>query len=164
MDEPDDALRLAREIADAYGPRSQQPDGPDQAGKKRRRPTRTVRPQREDATSVGDVLGELVQEQGWADQLAATRVFTDWADIVGPEVSQHCKVVEYSDSIVHIAAESTAWKKQLEWLAPRIVAKLNEQLGDGKVLRIEVSGPQAPSWVRGKRSVRGGRGPRDTYG
>ncbi|MPZ04787.1 DUF721 domain-containing protein, partial [Micrococcus luteus] len=26
------------------------------------------------------------------------------------------------------------------------------------------AGPQAPSWRRGPRTVRGGRGPRDTYG
>jgi predicted nucleic acid-binding Zn ribbon protein len=25
-------------------------------------------------------------------------------------------------------------------------------------------GPNAPSWKRGVRSIRGGRGPRDTYG
>jgi predicted nucleic acid-binding Zn ribbon protein len=49
-------------------------------------------------------------------------------------------------------------------LAPRIVAKLNEALGDGTVTRIEVRGPQAPSWKNGPRSIRGARGPRDTYG
>jgi predicted nucleic acid-binding Zn ribbon protein len=27
-----------------------------------------------------------------------------------------------------------------------------------------VIGPQAPSWKRGIRSIRGARGPRDTYG
>ncbi|EBV8528738.1 DUF721 domain-containing protein, partial [Streptococcus agalactiae] len=39
-----------------------------------------------------------------------------------------------------------------------------EALGPGVVTRIEVAGPQAPSWRKGPRTVRGGRGPRDTYG
>jgi predicted nucleic acid-binding Zn ribbon protein len=49
-------------------------------------------------------------------------------------------------------------------MAPQLVAMLNEQLGDGTVTRIAVLGPDAPSWKKGRRSVRDGRGPRDTYG
>jgi predicted nucleic acid-binding Zn ribbon protein len=49
-------------------------------------------------------------------------------------------------------------------LAAAVVRRLNAELGDGAVVRIQVLGPQAPSWRRGSRSVRDGRGPRDTYG
>jgi predicted nucleic acid-binding Zn ribbon protein len=49
-------------------------------------------------------------------------------------------------------------------LAPALVRRLNEELGDGTVLRVQVLAPNAPSWRKGRRSVRGGRGPRDTYG
>jgi predicted nucleic acid-binding Zn ribbon protein len=41
---------------------------------------------------------------------------------------------------------------------------LNEALGDGTITRIKVLGPDAPSWKKGRRSVRDGLGPRDTYG
>lgn len=112
---------------------------------------------------MGDVLGEMVQHQGWEDRLAASRVFSDWAAIVGPEVAQHCQVDHFSDGVVHLVTDSTAWAKELKLLAPRLVAKLNHELGDGQVLRIDVRGPQAPSWKKGRRSVKG-RGPRDTYG
>ncbi len=160
-DDPDeDVLRLAREIADAYR------NGATPATSKRRpvrkRPT-ARRAGREDAVALGDVLGELVANQGWNDRLAASRVFTDWATIVGPEVAQHCHVQEFADGIVHLRTDSTAWAKEIKLLAPRLVAKLNEELGDGQVLRIDVKGPQAPSWKKGPRSIKG-RGPRDTYG
>ncbi|HEX5908206.1 MAG TPA: DUF721 domain-containing protein, partial [Propionibacteriaceae bacterium] len=49
-------------------------------------------------------------------------------------------------------------------LAPQLVAMLNDQLGDCTVSRIKVLGPDAPSWKKGRRAVRDGRGPRDTYG
>lgn len=158
-DEADDVLRLAREIADAYR------TGTPAASAKRpvRRRNRPARPEREDAIAVGDVLGDLVNEQGWNDRLAASRVFTDWAAIVGPEVAQHCRVEHFTDGVVHLSASSTAWAKELTLLAPRLVAKLNDELGQGQVLRIDVRGPAAPSWTRGRRSVKG-RGPRDTYG
>jgi len=160
-DESDDVLRLAREIADAYRTGTPAQSRPRKPFRRRGGPGR--RPGREDAIALGDVLGEMVQSQGWEERLAATRVFTDWAAIVGPEVAQHCKVHEFADGVVHIQADSTAWAKELKLLAPRLVAKLNHELGDGQVLRIDVRGPQAPSWKKGPRSVKG-RGPRDTYG
>ena len=70
----------------------------------------------------------------------------------------------YADTVLTVRADSTAWATQLRYLAPQLVAMLNEQLGDGTITRIKVLGPDAPSWKKGRRSVRDGRGPRDTYG
>jgi len=155
----DDVIRRAQEIADAYR-RGGSPARRRSTGRKRRQ---SSRPGREDPVPLADFVGELVNEQGWTDQLAATRVFTDWASIVGSEVAQHCEVTDYSDGIVRVQASSTAWAKELTLLAPRLVAKLNELLGDGSVLRLDIRGPQAPSWSKGRRSFKA-RGPRDTYG
>lgn len=155
----EEVVRRAREIADSYR-RSGAPAPKRPTGRRRRKPTR---PRREDASPLADFVSELVDEQGWTDQLAATRVFTDWAAVVGPEVAQHCEVTDFSDGIVRVQATSTSWAKELTLLAPRIVGRLNELLGDGSVLRLDIRGPQAPSWVRGRRSFKG-RGPRDTYG
>ena len=63
-----------------------------------------------------------------------------------------------------VRTDSTAWATQMKLLAPTVVRRLNEELGDGTVTVIEVLGPHGPSWKRGLRSVRDGRGPRDTYG
>lgn len=155
----DDALRLAREIADAYRAGTPAPA----ARRRRRRPAKPTRPDRDDALAVGDVLGDLVSDQGWNDRLSAARVFGDWAGIVGPEVAQHCEVDHFTDGVLHLRATSTAWAKELRLLAPRLVARLNAELGQGQVIRIDVRGPEAPSWRKGPRSVKG-RGPRDTYG
>ena len=70
----------------------------------------------------------------------------------------------FDDGIVSIVADSTAWAKELKLLAARVVHRLNDELGHGTVLRIEVRGPQAPSWKKGPRTIRDARGPRDTYG
>lgn len=157
-----DPLALARQIADSYrgggnllGPR-RGPVGPRKVSPRRL--------SREDPTTLGNVLGDMVRDRGWDERLAAQRVFTDWGQLVGTEVAQHSTVEGYEDGIVRVRTSSTAWAKQLQMLAPTLVAKLNEQLGHGAVIRVEIRGPQAPSWSHGRRSVRGGRGPRDTYG
>ena len=45
-----------------------------------------------------------------------------------------------------------------------LLARIVAELGPDVVTRIVVTGPVAPSWKHGPRSVRGARGPRDTYG
>mgnify|MGYP001544453516 FL=1 len=158
---PTDALGLARDIANSYRGKAA-PVNP--AAKRKVHPTKPARPNRDDPTSLAELLGEVVRDQGWEERLAAQRVFTDWPVIVGAEVAQHSQVIAFDDGEVEVRTDSTAWATQLRLLAPRIVAKLNAEFGDGSVLRIVVRGPQAPSWKKGLRSVRGARGPRDTYG
>lgn len=155
-----DPLDLARHITDRYRKGATPGATPP---RRRRRPATQQRASRDEPISVSEALGELIREQGWGHQLDAQRVFTDWAGIVGPEVAQHSEVVGFADSVVQVRTSSTAWAKELRLLAPRIVAKLNDALGDGTVLRIEVRGPEAPTWKSGPWSAKG-RGPRDTYG
>jgi hypothetical protein len=49
------------------------------------------------------------------------------------------------------------------YMAPQLVAMLNEHWATERDPD-PVLGPDAPSWKKGRRSVRDGRGPRDTYG
>ena len=157
-----DPLGLARDVADSYRGAGRPLDPRRSTSRPRQASPR--RAKREDPTDISSVLGRLQKDRGWDDRLAAQRVFTDWASIVGPEVASHSKVVGFDDAIVHVETDSTAWATQLKLLAPRIVAKLNQELGQGSVLRIDIRGPQAPSWIKGKRTIRNARGPRDTYG
>ncbi len=90
-------------------------------------------------------------------------LLSKWPILVGPANAQHSQPESYIDTVLTVRAESTAWATSLRSMAPQLVAKLNAQLGDGTVTRIQVLGPDAPSWKHGRRSVRG-RGPRDTYG
>jgi predicted nucleic acid-binding Zn ribbon protein len=153
----DDPLALAREIADSY-----RGNGAPAPQKRRRKPS-PRRSSREDPVPIADVLGDLVRERGWDERLTTQRVFSDWSGIVGPEIAEHSVAESIVDGVVSIRATSTAWAKQLQLLAPTIVKRLNEELGQGAVLRVDVRGPQGPSWKPGRRVVRG-RGPRDTYG
>ena len=93
-----------------------------------------------------------------------------WGSIVGPEVAQHVSPVSFEQGDdgtagrLVVQADSTAWATQMRLLAATVVKRLNQELGDGTVKVIDVQGPSGPSWKKGRRSVRGGRGPRDTYG
>ena len=109
-------------------------------------------------------LDQLLADRGWDRQVADHAVYAKWAHIVGNEVAAHCAPEQFADTVLTIRTDSTAWATQLRLLAPNVVARLNEVLGDGSVTRVDVVGPNAPTWRHGRRSVRGSRGPGDTYG
>ena len=159
-DDDPDTLGLARDIADSY--RGGTASGPPR--RRRPPPASPRRAKRDEPSRLADVLGEMTRDRGWDERIQAQRVFTDWAGIVGAEIAAHSIVEGFEDGIVSIRTDSTAWAKELKLLAARVVQRLNEEIGHGTVLRIEVRGPQAPSWKKGQRTIRNARGPRDTYG
>lgn len=121
-------------------------------------------PDERDPQLLDSTLGRLVADHGWALDLRVHGLFARWAELVGEEVGAHCTPESFADGRLVVRTDSTAWATQLRLLAPRIVERLNLELGPGSVSVIDVQGPHLPSWKKGPRSVRDGRGPRDTYG
>ena len=121
-------------------------------------------PDARDPTPLSTAVDKLVVDSGWGTDVAVHGVFGRWSSIVGADVAAHCTPESFQDGHVTVRTDSTAWATQLRLLAPTVVRRLNEDLGHGTVQRIDVVGPDQPSWRRGRRAVRGGRGPRDTYG
>jgi predicted nucleic acid-binding Zn ribbon protein len=167
---PEDAhdesgLDLARSIA-----RSMARPGGARRTSARRRPRRVdpqasgAHPDERDPQLLDSTIGRLIADQGWGTDVRVHAVFSRWDSLVGREVAQHCTPEAFDDGRLVVRTDSTAWATQMRLLAPTVVRRLNEELGDGTVTVIDVQGPRGPSWKRGRRSVRDGRGPRDTYG
>jgi predicted nucleic acid-binding Zn ribbon protein len=116
-----------------------------------------------DPQVLGTALDRLVGERGWGEELAVHAAIARWDLVVGPDLAAHVRPQHYADGVLSVRADSTAWATQVRLLAPVLVRRLNEEIGDGTVTRVDVAGPHAPSWRKGPRVVRG-RGPRDTYG
>lgn len=158
-------LDLARSIADSVGAR------PRRRTKKRyQRPERVdpvrsgARPDERDPKTLGTALENLVDSKGWSTDLSIRALLARWPALVGPTNAAHSWPESYAETVLTVRTESTVWATSLRTMAPQLVAKLNEALGDGTVTRVSVLGPQGPSWKKGRLSVRDGRGPRDTYG
>jgi predicted nucleic acid-binding Zn ribbon protein len=109
------------------------------------------------------VVRAVVDERGWDTDLQVGAVSGRWAELVGPEIAEHCRPERLTGGELVLVAESTAWATQLRLLGPRLAATLCDRLGAGVVERVVVHGPAGPSWRKGPWRVTG-RGPRDTYG
>jgi predicted nucleic acid-binding Zn ribbon protein len=162
----DDGLDLARQLTRATAKSS--------PAARRRRKKRDDRPRDgrvsgahpddRDPQLLGAQVDRLVADHGWELELRVRGVFARWPELVGAEVGAHCTPESFADGRLVVRTDSTAWATQLTLLAPALVRRLNEELGDGTVTLIEVVGPHLPSWSKGRRRTRDSRGPRDTYG
>lgn len=121
------------------------------------------RGKRDDPFLLSNALSGLLDEAGWQQRIAMGSVFGRWADIVGAELAAHTKPDSFADGELAVIADSTAWATQVRLLAPMLVRRLNEEVGNGSVRRVKVRGPQPPR-RRGGLRVPGSRGPGDTYG
>lgn len=166
MSDDRDPLELARSIARGLA-------GKTPARRRKAKPDRRsggddpqfsgARDDPRDPQSLDKAIADLISEGGWSDELRVHGVFARWGAIVGAEVAAHATPVSLSDGRLEVRTDTTPWATELRLLAPALLKRLNDVLGDGSVLVIDVKGPNAPSWKKGRFSVKG-RGPRDTYG
>lgn len=164
-------LDLAAQVAEGTRSILPAPRGVGQRPRRRRRrqwvdgTTRSGSgPDARDPQTVQHLLDRLIDERGWTREINLRHLLDRWDALVGQATAEHSHPEGYKDTVLTVRCDSTAWATQLRMLAPSLVAKLNERLGQGTVTRINILGPSAPSWRHGPRTVRDGRGPRDTYG
>jgi predicted nucleic acid-binding Zn ribbon protein len=140
--------------------------GGDQRADRADRADRTRRPRRarrDDPQPLHAAIEGLIDDQGWQTASAVGSVFGRWDQIVGADLAAHTLPDGLTEGELVVVADSTAWATQVRLLAATLIRRLNAELGDGTVTRVKVRGPEQPRRA-GEWRVRGGRGPRDTYG
>jgi predicted nucleic acid-binding Zn ribbon protein len=116
-----------------------------------------------DPSGLGDVLESVTHTLGWTSPLARGELITAWPELVGVDIAAHSEPAGIDDGVLTVQCDSTAWATQLRIMRADILTTILRRYPDAQVSSIRFSGPGAPSWKRGPRSVPG-RGPRDTYG
>ncbi|MGH3320140.1 MAG: DUF721 domain-containing protein [Streptosporangiaceae bacterium] len=147
-----EALREAKTDARRRGVRR----GGDRSATRRTR----ARARTDDPLPLGAVIDELLDVRGWRGPTAVAGVFSRWSEVVGPEVAAHTVPETYDEGELVVVADSPAWATQVRLLAPTLVRRLCEELGDGAVRRVRVRGPGGPrrragEWGRADRRSRG---------
>ena len=144
---------VARELFRSYRSKTRKSEGVDEERKRRDEPGK-----------LSEVLDELITKRDWKKGIAEGTLFSNWRKIVGDEVANHCEPITLLEGRLTIRAETTAWATQLRLIQDEILKTLQTHSEGVLVEELAVIGPSAPSWKRGLRSIRGAKGPRDTYG
>ncbi len=117
-----------------------------------------------DPQLISDVLKNLIQDREWQSGIAEGNLFANWDNIVGAEIAEHTEPIAILEGVLTIRTSSTAWATQLNLISNDVLASLQASAPGVLVEKLSIIGPQGPSWKRGIRTIRGARGPRDTFG
>lgn len=117
-----------------------------------------------DPQKLDELLNHLISERNWDAGIAEGTLFSMWEGVVGSEISIHTTPISLLDGVLTIKASSTAWATQLRIIQGELLNTIQRSAPGALVEAIAVLGPQGPSWKKGVRTIRGARGPRDTYG
>ena len=117
-----------------------------------------------DPQLISDVLKNLIQDREWQSGIAEGNLFANWENIVGADIAEHTEPIAILEGVLTIRTSSTAWATQLNLISNDVLASLQASAPGALVEKLSIIGPQGPSWKRGIRTIRGARGPRDTFG
>ncbi len=89
---------------------------------------------------ISQVLGEFQAEIAPETPLAAIQMA--WDEAVGERIAAVTDVVDEREGVVTVECSSAVWAQELELMAPRILTRLSEVLGDlgPEKLRFRASG------------------------
>jgi predicted nucleic acid-binding Zn ribbon protein len=113
---------------------------------------------------INNILNELIESRDWRKGIAEGNLFSDWREIVGEEIADHSTPITLYEGKLTIQTSSTAWSTQLRLMNDELLRKIRQSAPGAVVDNLIIIGPHAPSWKRGLRTIRGAKGPRDTFG
>ena len=131
---------------------------------KKVKPVREVNLNPTDPQLISDVLKNLIQDREWQSGIAERNLFVNWENIVGANIAEHAEPIAILEGVLTIRTSSTAWATQLNLISNDVLTSLQKSAPGALVDKLSIIGPQGPTWKRGLRTIRGARGPRDTYG
>lgn len=117
-----------------------------------------------DPQLLSDLFSNIIQDREWENPLAEGNLFSSWEKIVGYEICEHSTPVSLIDGVLTLQTSSTAWATQLKLVSSTILETVQKSAPGVLVESLVFIGPQGPSWKKGLRTIRGAKGPRDTYG
>lgn len=89
-------------------------------------------------SALSELLSQWVDHRGWQGPLHDSQIHARWREIAGEEVACHADPVRLRGGVLVVRAESGAWATQLRYLAPRLLERAQQVLGEQRVHRVQI--------------------------
>ncbi len=83
------------------------------------------------------VLPSVLKQVDHTPKADESVIFAAWRRAAGEPLSRRAVPVSYADKKLTVAVEDKTWQKHMQDLAPQLVARVNEAVGQGTVEYIE---------------------------
>ncbi|MEO8601686.1 MAG: DUF721 domain-containing protein [bacterium] len=86
-------------------------------------------PRRSRPDQVANALRHVVLRIDPERRLAAYRVWTFWAEVVGPAVAKHAEPATFRDGVLSVRVSGATWMQELQFMKDELREQLNTRLG-----------------------------------
>lgn len=86
--------------------------------------------------SLGDALGDLINQMGIKQKLDETRAIESWYQIAGPTINEVTESVWIERKKLYVKVSSSVWRQELHLQRQAWLQRLNEQAGGNVVQEI----------------------------
>lgn len=78
---------------------------------------------------IDNAMGRLLRRIDPEDRMRAYRLWTFWADEVGPTIAGHAQPVALRAGVLTVAVDAPTWLQELQFLKDTLRERLNVRLG-----------------------------------
>ena len=119
---------------------------------KRPRASSAIRPPRAlEPRSAAAAVGAALAFRGITDEIRASRLLTEWTELVGPKISARTRPSGVFERVLVIEVASSAWMHELNLLKAQIFTGLVDRLGEPRLfdeLRFKLASGRAAALPR----------------
>jgi predicted nucleic acid-binding Zn ribbon protein len=87
---------------------------------------------------VNRSLEYLVKKLGMPKMDTLAVVFRQWPEVVGPNIAEHSRPLSLRDGVLKVVVDDSQWLTQLKWAGSKVVERLNAELPEPAVERLEL--------------------------
>ncbi len=98
------------------------------------------------AARAGDLVDQLLKGLGIDERVQQYRALVIWDEVVGPQIAARTRPVRIRDGVLEVNVDQPTWMQQLQLMKPKILTRLNAELGEAPIREIFLK--------RGKVNVR----------
>jgi len=88
---------------------------------------------------LGDILGEVLKDQGLEPRIRQHRVLAYWEEFVGKEIARRTKATAIDRGTLFVVVENAIWMQELHMLKEQIKEQINKRLGSEEVKKIHLT-------------------------
>jgi predicted nucleic acid-binding Zn ribbon protein len=78
-----------------------------------------------------------MQRLGITARLEKQSAVTAWAEVVGPKIAEETKALSIDGDVLVVKVNRAAWRQQLTFMKPDLLAKLESVIGKGRISDIK---------------------------
>ena len=88
--------------------------------------------------SISDIIRRVLSGRNLQHGIEQARILESWPEIAGEPLASKSKAVALQEKILFLKVSDSAWRNEISMMSAKLVEKINDRFGKGRVTRIHL--------------------------